>query len=776
MLAAAAALFSLLALPLSTAQAPAVTLTPWCANSFRVQVAPPASAFSPATAAARAALDATLARHVLADLPGALIPDCGPGAPVTPAPGGAAAASGNLLAAARAADGALVFSRADTGQVLLTAAVSLGPQTFANSCVVGAVAAGNDVYVADNMTLAAAAAWCAANATCAAFTSEAAASAVCGAALDDSVGRRVYFKSVADSNGDAAWLTWTKPGASGGFLVASVNATAGDPNERAYGLGQGDYAGAGNGCPSDAVVVPLLRNGQTISLQQRKFHVTIPLLYSSAGFMFLFNMPGYGSVSVGAVGTGGALWRSQAALAIDFWVSTSPAGAATPAPPGPLYRQYADATGHAPLLREDALIYWQSRNRYKSSAIVESIAGRYATLGLPVGVLVVDYKNQDSDGDFAPNPQCYPSVAALSASVRETLNATTVFSFWPEVLPTSVNYAPFKAAGCLINADLGGLAIDSTIPSCRDMIWNNFLFPNYYAQGVSAYWLDETDGEGTAGGDGDHGYDTSFGPAAAYSQLWIGSWLSTFARPVAALGDAPLLLTRGVWAGGQRYGTVLWSSDIWSTFEMLRSQVNLAVHSGLSGIPWWSSDVGGYGCGQAQPDDSDYARELIVRWHEFGLFSPVFRSHGCRSGPDPEPDVAPCVGVQGSCGGNEVWSYNSNTTQALLGAMILFRRDVLKPYLSELAANVTRDGVPTARPLWWEFPEDSASAYIDDQYMLGPKILVAPVALQGATNRSVVFPAGAQWRSVWNASSIVTGGATRVVDAPLGQTPAWWRV
>ena len=161
--------------------------------------------------------------------------------------------------------------------------------------------------------------------------------------------------------------------------------------------------------------------------------------------------------------------------------------------------------------------------------------------------------------------------------------------------------------------------------------------PNYYDQGVSAYWLDETDGEGTSVGDGEFGYNTSYGPAAAYSNLWVNSWLQTFSEPVAALGaEPPLVLARGVWAGGQRYGVVLWSSDIDSSFEELTAQVsigrgppgpatarmspslpaqvNLGVHASLSGIPWWTSDVGGYGCSVKHPNDSPYMQELIVRW------------------------------------------------------------------------------------------------------------------------------------------------------------------
>jgi alpha-D-xyloside xylohydrolase len=164
---------------------------------------------------------------------------------------------------------------------------------------------------------------------------------------------------------------------------------------------------------------------------------------------------------------------------------------------------------------------------------------------------------------------------------------------------------------------------------------------------------------------------------------------------------------------------------------------------------------------------------VCVFCSQFGLFSPVFRTHGCRSGPS-EPDVPPCVGVSGSCGFNEVWSYGPQT-QAVLETYVRFRADVLRPYISALAVNVTRDGVPTARPLWWEFPGDPAAWGVDDQYMLGPDYLVAPVTTQNTTSRSVVFPAGATWTSVWNASDVVVGGSTKVVDAPLTIIPAYLR-
>lgn len=294
-----------------------------------------------------------------------------------------------------------------------------------------------------------------------------------------------------------------------GYSQATVQVTPSQRNERFYGLGQGEWTKAGGmagGCSVNSSVVPFVRNGQVVSLLQRKFHVTIPFVYSSAGYGFLFNMPGYGQVSLGKYGEGGMNWVADATVKLDFWVTTLPQHTEESSP-APIYSNYADATGHAPMLRENAMIFWQSRNRYKSNAVALAVAKKYEELKLPVGVLVIDYKNQVADGDFNPNPDCY-DVAKLVSGIRESINATTTFSFWPEALQESSQYDFLKQAGCLINSDLGGRAIDATLTHCRTTIQEKFLKPNYVSKGVTAYWLDESDGEGTAGGDGDHGYDT----------------------------------------------------------------------------------------------------------------------------------------------------------------------------------------------------------------------------------------------------------------------------
>ena len=175
-----------------------------------------------------------------------------------------------------------------------------------------------------------------------------------------------------------------------------------------------------------------------------------------------------------------------------------------------------------------------------------------------------------------------------------------------------------------------------------------------------------------------------------------------------------------MWAGAARLGVVLWSSDIWSTFDELRVQVPEGVAASLSGVPWWTTDVGGFGCPVSPYNNtSPYMQELIVRWYQFGAVSPIFRTHGCRAGQaEVLPNSSQCMhadgmapqGPQGSCGPNEVWSYGESV-EPLLTAIIRFRNDVLAPYILELGQNVSRlsSGVPTVRSLWWEFPDDTTA-------------------------------------------------------------------
>ena len=204
-----------------------------------------------------------------------------------------------------------------------------------------------------------------------------------------------------------------------GYLTANLTVVAGAKDEVAYGLGQGNWTEEG-GCPTGPQrVVPLERNGQTVNLQQRKFHVSIPFLYSSAGYGFLFNMPGYGSVTVGSHGEGGAAWSASAALYLDFWVTGLPAAVAAPAA-GPVYAQYADATGHAPALPGWTTGFWQCKNRYKNRTQLLGVVDGYVARQHPVSLMIIDYYswNPGPLGDEVLPSECWPDARSMVAELR----------------------------------------------------------------------------------------------------------------------------------------------------------------------------------------------------------------------------------------------------------------------------------------------------------------------------------------------------------------------
>ena len=271
----------------------AVTVSACGENSLRVRIAPTTP--PPAVVATADALRHRLAADNLTELPGAFLPDCGGqvhSEPRSIAPGAPPAINGNLRAT-RTESGTLAFTAVDSNATLFSAIAMFGIPTLATSCAAGALDRGNDLRVA-NMTLADAISWCAANTSCAGFTAAAAAGLECGGDQRDSSEGGIqdgikdgiqdeihhfYFKlSGAGGNGDPTWRTWLKPPA--GYLSARLSMVAGDKQERIFGLGQGNWT-AGGGCPSgEQRVVPLERNGQSVTLRQQKFHVSIPFAYS----------------------------------------------------------------------------------------------------------------------------------------------------------------------------------------------------------------------------------------------------------------------------------------------------------------------------------------------------------------------------------------------------------------------------------------------------------------------------------------------------------------
>ena len=360
--AAAMLLCSSLVLPSATAMLEG-TATPWCENGLRLRLQP--DPLPPAAIQTKVAQTKLLKQRGQQEMPSALLlgeDGCRPGKPGALSPSSAAVTSGNIQAK-MLVDGAVELRTVDTAKLLFTAKATFATKAFGpalpNSCVSGPTLQGNDLYVA-NSTVAGALANCSATAACVGFTTKVAACA------DDGGIHTVYFKSVAkvERGADPAWCSWSKPrSVTDGYIFSSFNLTAGDNSERIYGLGQGGWTKPPSWIPQGPqALVPLERNGQELDLQQTKFHVTIPWAVSTTSggqtYGFLWNMAGAGTVAVGEAGTGGMQWTAEASLGIDVWVTAPPKAAPANQAVAAVYKQYADATGHAPQLREDAMIFW----------------------------------------------------------------------------------------------------------------------------------------------------------------------------------------------------------------------------------------------------------------------------------------------------------------------------------------------------------------------------------------------------------------------------------
>jgi alpha-D-xyloside xylohydrolase len=227
-------------------------------------------------------------------------------------------------------------------------------------------------------------------------------------------------------------------------------------------------------------------------------------------------------------------------------------------------------------------------------------------------------------------------------------------------------------------------------------------------------------------------------------------------------------LLRCAWAGSQKYGALVWSGDIDSSFRALRNQLAAGLNMGLAGIPWWTTDIGGFHGGNIYDESF---RECLVRWFAFGAFCPVMRLHGFREPFKPALSTTG-GGKQISGAENEIWSYGETVYEICKKYIEL--REHMRPYTKSLMEAAHEKGTPIIRPLFYDYPSDAKTWNIEDEYMYGPDILVAPILYEGLRSREVYLPEGT-WKNI-NDGSVVTGGQTITADAPYEAIPVYVKV
>jgi alpha-D-xyloside xylohydrolase len=538
--------------------------------------------------------------------------------------------------------------------------------------------------------------------------------------------------------------------------------------ERIHGLGQHLHG-------------RLDQKGCVIDLVQGNTVATIPFLHSSRGYGLLWNNPALGRVELGADTT---RWVADSARQIDYWVTAGDT-------PADIMASYADATGHPPLLPEWAAGFWQSKLRYRTQGELLAVAREYAERGLPLSAIVCDFFHWTRMGDWHFDEADWPDPDAMVKEL-DSLGVKLAVSVWPTVEDTSDNYDALRTAGHLVRDSHGGLLTfpwparghdeqvpmayyDATDPGARRYFWRQ-LREHYHSLGITAFWLDACEPDFGAADEACRNRPGQRLPSLAERARYaagpgtqVGNLYGTLhARGVAeglreAGEDRPLSLIRSAWAGSQRYGAALWSGDIPTTFESLALQVRAGLNVAMSGIPWWNTDIGGFQGG----DSTDPAyQELLVRWFQYGTFSPIMRLHG-----DRKPNY-PTFSADMTGGPNEVWSYGPEAYPILCEHLRL--RERLRPYLLELSEAAHRAGAPVMRPLFFDFPADEGAWTVDDQFLLGPDILVAPVTEAGARSRTVYLPAGTRWTDPAT-GALHEGGATLDVLAPLERIPVFVR-
>jgi len=503
--------------------------------------------------------------------------------------------------------------------------------------------------------------------------------------------------------------------------------------------------------------------GCSLELAHRNSQASVPFVLSSRGYGFLWNNPAIGRATFGKNGTE---WTAESTRQVDYWITAGDT-------PAEIEEAYAEATGKAPMMPEYGIGFWQCKLRYRSQDELLAVAREHKRRGLPMSVIVADFFHWTQQGEYKFDPKFWPDVEGMCKELK-SMGIELMVSIWPTVDYRSENFAEMMEKGYLVRTERGvrvtmqlfgqEIFFDPTNPGAREFVWGKAK-KNYYDKGVNIFWLDEAEPEYSV-----YDYDNYryyLGTDLEVGNLYPFYYAKTFYDGMKKAGmEAPLNLLRCAWAGSQRFGALVWSGDIDSTFECLGRQLRAGLSMAMSGIPWWTTDIGGFHGGDGK---DPLFRQLLVRWFEYGCFSPVFRLHGNRSPLSGfDVDFVSGVGTFGTGADNEVWSYGEDVYEILKS--YLFLRERLKPYIRGLMKAAHEKGTPVMRPLFYDFPEDAQAWSVDDEYMFGPDLLVAPVIEADQKERRLYLPGSGTWKDAWTGEKR-KGGSAVTVAAPLDRIP-----
>jgi alpha-D-xyloside xylohydrolase len=438
---------------------------------------------------------------------------------------------------------------------------------------------------------------------------------------------------------------------------------------------------------------------------------------------------------------------------------------------------YRMLTGKATMLPNWVFGLWQSRQRYETAQQSLDVVQQFRQRKIPFDNIVQDwqYWRPDAWGSHEFDPSRFPDPGGWIKAIHAE-HAHVMISVWGKFNPNTENAKEMLADGYLYLPNLREHILDwigqpytfydAFNPGARKLFWSE-INSHLFSKGIDAWWMDATEPDlmpspPTLDGQRTHINPTYLGTG---SRMLNGYALENSegvynGQREAAPDQRVFILTRSGFAGIQRYSTVNWSGDITSTWTAMGKQIAAGLGASISGLPYWTMDTGGYTMQRKFEQEpmtvanQEEWRELNARWFEFSTFTPLLRVHG---------ELRP----------REMWTLGEGSPAFDAELKFDRLRYALFPYIYSMAGWTTQRDYTMLRALVMDFPEDRTARELNDEYMFGPALLIAPITQYRQRSRSVYLPSGAEWYDYW--SGRLAGSGAITAAAPYDQIPVFVR-
>ncbi len=503
-------------------------------------------------------------------------------------------------------------------------------------------------------------------------------------------------------------------------------------NESLYGLGQHQQG-------------VMDYKGHIQTLDQQNGEIALPFVVSGIGYGILWDNYSQSEFDGTVSSNKKYTFSSESGDMVDYYFMYGPEI-------DDVISEYRNASGKAPLFPKWAYGLFQSKDKYTTAKELLSIGNQYRTAGIPLDCIVQDwdYWTPDVWGSNTVDATRYPDPKATVDSLHK-MNFHTMISIWPVFHKDCDNYKEYEAIGALYPSQGDHHFYDPHNSAARDIYWNQVNSQLFSNHGWDGWWADNNEPQGWPDAFDRKGFNTAKGSGVTYYNTYpithVSGVYQGWRKEIPE--KRAFILSRSSFPGQQRYGAASWSGDIHSNWTDFQHQLSAGLNFSLSGIPYWTTDIGGYWITDWSTPDNN---ELMVRWFQFGTFCPLYRIHGK---------------------GDKSMVSTQNLTDNTIQTMAKFDklRYRLMPYIYSLAWKVTNEDYTIMRHLIMEYRNDDNVKNIDDQFFFGPFMMINPIASLGQRNRDIYLPQG-DWYDFWSGSK-VGGGQTINVDVPLDNMPIY---